>query len=99
MQVNSTSFDLENIENEVSIDKKIEVFVGLANNLKLQYPEYAAEDIIWFPQGIFVISSASASHTTTTCSINLQGKDKMCTLDGSAGGTLTETVVLNTREI
>lgn len=45
--------------------------------------------IVWFKQGIFVCTSYSSSITTSGYTINLQGKDKMCLLNGDVGGTLT----------
>lgn len=45
--------------------------------------------IIWFKQGIFVCTSYSSSISPSGYTINLQGEDKMCLLNGDIGGTLT----------
>lgn len=76
---------LENIDNEISINKKIKVEIGYKNYLK-DYQEYG--EILWFPCGIFVLSSASIQRGTNGWTISISGKDKMCLLDGTAGGTL-----------
>lgn len=47
-----------------------------------------APQIIWFKQGIYVCTSYSSSISTTGYTINLQGKDKMCLLNGDIGGAL-----------
>ena len=44
--------------------------------------------IVWYKQGVFVLTSFSISRSTNNCTINLQGKDKMCQLNGENGGTL-----------
>src|SRR5699024_12045310 len=49
---------------------------------------YSQYDMIWFPQGIFVVITPSISHSTTGTTISLQLKDKMCLLNGECGGTI-----------
>ena len=63
---------------------KIKLFVGLTNKVDSNYP-----DIIWFSQGVFVLTSFNTSQSTNSFNISLQGKDKMCLLNGEIGGTLT----------
>lgn len=77
--------NIEDIDNEISINKKVKVFVGYKNPLK-SYAHYG--EIVWFPCGLFVLSTASVSRSTSGWSISISGKDKMCLLDGTAGGTL-----------
>ena len=77
--------NLEDIDNEISINKKVRIYVGYNNPLK-DYSDYG--DIIWFPCGLFVLSGANITRSTTGWSISISGKDKMCLLDGTAGGTL-----------
>ena len=67
------------------LNTKIKVYVGMRNIINDKYPE-----IIWFPQGIFVVTSFNTSQSTTGWTISLQGKDKMCLLNGDMGGTITE---------
>lgn len=84
--------NLEDIDNEISINKKIKVLIGYDNPLK-SYKNYG--DIIWFPCGLFVLSSANISRSTSGWNISITGKDKMCLLDGTAGGTLPASVTFH----
>lgn len=79
---------LTDLNNDIAINKKIRVEVGLRNPFKT-YEKYG--DIIWFKCGLFVISTASLSRATSGWSISLTAKDKMCLLDGSVGGMITAT--------
>lgn len=88
--------DIENLDNLISIDKKIKVDVGLSNPFK-QYSHYG--EIIWFPCGVFIISGATLSNSTTGCTININGKDKMTQLDGTVGGTLPASVSFHQIEV
>lgn len=69
------------------LHSKIKVEIGLKNNIKEDYP-----DIIWFPQGIFLITTFNTSHTTNNYQITLNGKDKMCLLNGEVGGSLPASI-------
>lgn len=66
------------------LNTKFKLEVGLKNNINLDY-----EDIVWFPYGIFLISSFSTSQATNSYTINIQGKDKMSLLNGDVGGVIT----------
>ena len=79
---------LTDLNNDIAINKKIRVEIGLLNPFK-SYEKYG--DIIWFKCGLFVISTASLSRATSGWSISLTAKDKMCLLDGSVGGMITAT--------
>lgn len=67
-----------------SLKTKVNIFIGVKNEIDSKYPE-----IIWFPQGIYVITSFSSSYSTSGFTINIQGRDKMCLLNGELGGMLT----------
>ena len=84
--------NLEDIDNEISINKKIKVFIGYNNPLQ-SYKNYG--DIVWFPCGLFVLSSANINRSTSGWNISISGKDKMCLLDGTAGGTLPASVTFH----
>lgn len=92
MLANENNSDIENIDNEISINKKVKVFVGYNNPLK-SYQQYG--DIIWFPCGLFVLSSASIARSTSGWTISISGKDKMCLLDGTAGGTFPGSITFH----
>lgn len=63
---------------------KFKLSVGLKNNINPEYP-----DIIWFPQGEYVISSFATNQTLSNYTISIQGKDKMTLLNGNLGGIIT----------
>lgn len=79
-----TAQGLAEIKSLISLNRKIELYVGYKNNTKW----YQEEHIIWLPQGLFLISSASFSHNSSGSTISLQLKDKMCLLNGECGGTI-----------
>jgi hypothetical protein len=63
------------------IKNKFKLEIGLKNNINLNYPE-----IIWFKQGIFVITEFNTSLSTNKWDIKIQGRDKMCLLNGDVSG-------------
>ena len=65
------------------LNTKFKLFVGLRNHIDERY-----EDIIWFPLGTYVIASFSTSQSTNNYNVNIQGKDKMCLLNGELGGVV-----------
>lgn len=66
------------------LNTKVRIEIGLSNYINPSYP-----DIIWFKQGIFVLTSFSTSQAINGWNISLQGKDKMCLLNGDIGGTIS----------
>lgn len=92
MVAKPTIANIENIENEISINKKIKVFIGCQNNI-YGYKNYG--DIVWFNCGMYVISGANINQSTSGWTINISGKDKMALLDGTAGGTLPVAVTFH----
>lgn len=73
---------------------KIKVDVGLENRVNSEY-----ENIIWFKQGIFIVTGFNTSQTTNNCTISLTGKDKMCLLNGDCGGVLPFSVDFGKQQI
>ena len=65
------------------LNTKFKLEVGLENNINPQYPK-----VVWFPQGIFLITSFSQSVQSNSHIISISGKDKMCLLNGEIGGTI-----------
>lgn len=92
MLADETNSNLENIDNEISINKKVKVYVGYKNPLK-SYIQYG--DIAWFKCGMYVLSSANISRSTSGWTISISGKDKMCLLDGTVGGTFPASVTFH----
>ena len=76
------------------LNTKFKLEIGVKNNIEPRYP-----DIIWFPQGIFVLTSFTTSRSTTTFNISIQGKDKMCLLNGEVGGNIESSVDFGVEEI
>lgn len=63
------------------LSNKFKLFIGIKNLINKDY-----EDIIWFPQGIFLITSFNTKYATNAYNISISGKDKMCQLNGDIGG-------------
>ena len=75
------------------LNTKFKLEIGVENTIDSTYP-----NIIWFKQGTYIISSFSTSHSTNNFSISINGKDKMCGLNGELGGVLTSSVDFGTVE-
>lgn len=82
--------DLTDIDNLLSLNKKIQISIGLENLIDDHY-----ERIIWFNQGIFVITNPNITHNTSGVNIVLQFKDKMCLLNGECGGGLPASITFS----
>lgn len=65
------------------LNNKIKLEIGVENNINSSYPE-----IIWFEQGIFVLTSFNTSKSVNGFTISLNGKDKMVLLNGEVSGSL-----------
>lgn len=90
--ISNGDYDIENMSYDFSINKKIFIEIGVENhsNQFLDYP------ILWFPQGVFFIASASASSSVSSAvSLQLTLKDKMCGLSGDVSGTLPAAVIFD----
>lgn len=78
-----------NIDSLFSINKKIFVESGIKNNLRhLGQDYYPNNEIIWFPLGLYVITGCSVTHDSSGVTLSLQLTDKMCLLNGTAGGII-----------
>lgn len=75
------------------INTKFKLEIGVSNDIDDTYP-----DVIWFPQGIYVITSLNTSRSTNNFTMTIQGKDKMCLLNGEVSGTLESSVDFGTIE-
>ena len=74
-----------------ALKTKFKLEVGLRNHID---PDY--EDIIWFNQGIYVITSFSLSRSSNAFNISISGQDKMVLLNGALGGILYAETVFDT---
>jgi hypothetical protein len=59
--------DLTNIDNLISLNKKVKVFTGYKNTIS-GYEKYG--DIVWFKGGTYVISQASISNSISGSTIS-----------------------------
>ena len=72
------------------LNTKVKISIGMKNTVpsdEEHLNNYG--DIVWFPQGTYVLNSFSISVNNQSSTISLQGKDKMCLLNGDVGGNLT----------
>ena len=69
------------------INTKIKLEIGLENEINP-----ALDKIIWFNQGIYVLTTFNISLTVNNYTITIGGKDKMCLLNGEVGGNLNSEV-------
>ena len=86
--------NLTMVTNEVDINNfywgiktQFKLEIGLLNKIDMRYP-----DLIWFPQGQFIVNNFNTSISTNNCSITISGKDKMCKLNGDLGGNLPASI-------
>lgn len=73
------------VSNLISINKKVKVEIGLKNFTN----EYKEESIIWFPEGVFILTGVSVQRNLNSLTLSLSLKDKMCLLNGDVGGIIT----------
>jgi hypothetical protein len=69
------------------LNSKFKLEIGIKNTINSSMP-----DVVWFNQGIYLITSFNTSNSTNNFTIQLSGKDKMCLLNGEIGGTLETSV-------
>ena len=69
------------------LNTKFKLEIGVQNLVDPKMP-----DIIWFNQGIYLITTFNTSRSTTNFTISINGKDKMCLLNGEVGGALESSV-------
>lgn len=75
------------------MNTKFKLEIGVQNFVDSTMP-----DIIWFNQGIYLITSFNTSRSTSNFTISISGKDKMCLLNGEVGGSLESSVDFGTIE-
>lgn len=79
------------IEAKFSANKKIKVFKGFKNTTK-QYNKY---DILWFPQGVYVITGLAITQDINMVSLSVTACDKMCLLNGDVSGALPAAITFD----
>ena len=76
--------NITNLDNLFAINKKMFLEIGYVNTTN----KYTNYDMIWFPQGTFVMIAPSLSHSTGGTSLQVSLRDKMCLLNGECGGVI-----------
>lgn len=69
------------------LNTKFKLEIGVENLVDPVMP-----DIIWFNQGIYLITGFNTSRNTNNFTISINGKDKMCLLNGEVSGSLESSV-------
>ena len=85
--------DLEVNMFEWTFETKFKLEIGVKNKINSNYPE-----IIWFKQGTFILTTCNMSSSTNNYTITINGKDKMCLLNGDLSGNLGASVDFATEE-
>ncbi len=79
-------YDVDDINNLFSLNKKIKIEKGLNNPSLTLYQDYP---VIWFPLGIYVITGLSISYQANgSIQLSITIQDKMCLLNGTVGGVI-----------
>ena len=77
-----------------TIDENTKIVTHHTVNYQQKYGQ-----MIWFPLGIYVIFDPSISHQVGTgVTISMTLKDKMCLLNGDAGGVIPASTIFSERE-
>ena len=87
--------NITDVQNLISINKKIRVEVGLENTTN-NYQDYR---IIWFPLGMYIIKTANISENNNGITISLTCNDKTATLNGDVGGTIPASTTFSELEV
>ena len=82
--------NITNVENLVSMNKKVQLEIGLTN-VFYDYSDYSHYDKIWFPLGTYVIKNATVSKNNGGFNISLTLHDKCALLNGDMGGVIPAT--------
>jgi hypothetical protein len=91
--------NITEVQNLISMNKKVRIETGFTNTLTWEYPNYANYNIIWFPLGTYVIKSASISKNNSGVNISLTLNDKTALLNGDMGGTIPAATVFSEAEL
>ena len=90
------AFAQDNIitDNYWSFNHNFKLEIGITNTIDNKYP-----DIIWFNMGIYIITAFTKSEQNNSINITINGKDKMCRLNGDVGGIIMMPTDFGTEEI
>ena len=89
IQITNSDDLYKNADSLFTINKKVFIEIGIKNNLAhLGANYYSDYETIWFPFGIYVIQNHSITRGVGDIALNLSLGDKMCLLNGDAGGII-----------
>lgn len=92
--------NLTEIQNLISLNKKIRLETGFVNSLAYKGSDYYSDyEIIWFPLGTYVIKTASIVKSNSGTNISLTLHDKSVILNGDLGGVIPAATVFSEQEI
>ena len=96
-----TFYKIENIENILSLNKKIKIEIGIdLDDLPSgKLSKYQIYDRIWFPLGIFIVKNPSLNRSVSGVTLSLTLSDKMCLLNGEMGGNLPAATVFSEADV
>lgn len=94
-------FDITNVENLISINKKVKMEIGCTNILTNvdEWQQYNLYDILWFPVGVYVIKNASISKNNGGVNISLTLNDKTALINGDVGGVIPAGTIFSESEL
>lgn len=91
--------NITEVQNLISINKKIRTEIGFKNSLAWDEECYPELDVIWFPLGTFVIKNASVAKSNSGINISLTLNDKTTMLNGDVGGDIPAATVFSENEL
>ncbi len=80
-----------------SLATRVKIEIGIQNHLLEYQDKY--DEIIWFNQGVYVLTDFNASAQVNNYTISLSGKDKMCLLNGDVSGTFNAETYIDVERI
>ena len=87
--VSTETYSIDSLNMDFSLNKKVFIEIGIRNDTD----QYLDWPILWFPQGLFLITDFSLnSSSTSAVNLTISLKDKMALLNGDIGGKLPATV-------
>lgn len=91
-------YNITDVNNLISMNKKVQIETGFINYLKTSFPQYQTYDILWFPLGTYVIKAMNISSNNSGTNISLTLNDKCALLNGDIGGVIPAATILSEKE-
>jgi len=74
-------------DRKIWLDKRFKLEIGIKHLL--------TDEIVWFNKGIYAINQPKIHYNSTNKTLDLQGLDLMCNLDGTLSGSLEAKTIIN----